>query len=401
MKIKQILLAASIMLVTLTIKAQASSTSLTVTTPTAGVGQTWTAGSSQNIEWTTPYTGSGSTATISLIPYSTSYCSTSGDTTTCSDSSPYIIASNVPNNGYYTSNIADDIYGNPIPAGQYLVNVYDNNNLGIPTAGNSSEIITIPPTSSTPGNFQLTPNSGPPGTIVTITGSGFASTINPSIQFGNGSYIMTTGSPSGGYLQFTVPAYSQPCSSVSYPATGTDTATTTTALGTCDIVSASLTPGTYNVTVAGTNGGSYVLPFTITSGSPASPSGLQYVSPGFSNGSLIQVSGSPTVYLVSNGEFVPFTSASEFLGQGYQWSQIQTVPQNQFNPELLSATPVGANNGAIIKTADNPTIYLITNGEKSGIPSMAIFNSLGLNLANLMIVSDQELQNYPSAPNQM
>lgn len=525
MQIKKIFAAASTAIFAIAFTAQASSNSITLPTPTTTNSQTWMNNSNQNIQWSVPSTGATSNANISLIPYSTSGCSTPayGNTTTCYTNSPYIVGYNIPNNGSYNAMIGTDVTGRAIPAGQYLVNVYDANNNNLTATGTSSQIITIPsysPSYTAPSNFSLYPNSGAPGTVVTLNGAGLATSSNSSIQFGNGSYVNATGQATGNSLQFIVPGYTQPCSSALYPATVNGGPTTYTSAGVCTTASNTINPGVYNVTV-NSNGNTYTLPFTVTAASTSTQSGnlqlspnsgapgtlvtvsgtglsalpnssiqfgngsyisasgntsgnsLQFtvpsytqpcssslypatitntpntstsvgncntaaslIAPGvynvqvmsngnlytvpftvtsyagggtglmipsnnFPDGTLVQVSGNPTVYLVSNGQFQPFNSAAIFLGRGYQWSLIQTIPQAELNTELLSATPVTAANGAIIKTADNPTIYLIVNGERSGIPSMAVFNRLGLKLSNLIIVGDQDLQNYPRGTDQM
>ncbi len=402
MKIKYLLVAA-VLALSFTLKASADTGPIILPAPSTNGGQTWYSGNSQSINWTVPYSSTSTNANISLVPYSSTSCPMNGTTVTCYGTSPYQIAAGVPNNGYYNGNVATDVTGRIIPSGQYLLNISGNGNQAFAATGTSSQIITVPsftPTSNAPSNFSLSSNSGAPGSVVTLNGSGFPTYPNPSIQFGNGSYISATGNSNGSALQFTVPTYTQPCSSSLYPATITNNATTTTAAGTCPTTSNVITPGTYNITVS-SNGNTYTIPFTVTQASTSPSGSIQMPNSSFANGSLIQVSGTPTIYLVTNGQYAPFNSADSFLNRGYQWSQVQTISPTQFDSSLLSSMPVMAQNGAAIKTATNPTVYLIINGQKSGIPSMTVFYRLGLSVANIQIVTDQELQNYPSAPDQM
>ena len=381
-KTKQILAAVSALALLFTVQAQASSGSITVPTPSSSNIQTWTNGGWQNIQWTVPSSNASSSTSISLIPYSTNNCMVSGSSTTCTTSSPYIIANNIANNGTYSASVGKDVNGNAIPTGQYLVNIYDNSGTNLSPTGNSSQIISL-----ATNNFQLTPSSGPTGTTVTLTGAGLSSSTTPVIQFGNGNYISASSSSSS-TIQFMVPSFSQPCSTATNPATSANMATSTAA-GSCGIAATSTAAGTYNVTFT-SNGSQFTLPFTVTNGGvnvPATP---------FADGSVIQPTGRLTVYLVKNGMYIPFTSAQIFLGRGYQWNQVQSVDPSQVNAQLISMTPVAPQDGAIIKTAQNPTIYIMVSGQKSGIPSMDVFNRLGLNLNNLVIVSDQDMQSFPT-----
>jgi hypothetical protein len=139
--------------------------------------------------------------------------------------------------------------------------------------------------------------------------------------------------------------------------------------------------------VTGTNSGTASPPI-----SPAHP-----ISPNtWPDGSLLQVSGSPTVYLVSGGILDPFTNAQIFLASGYKWSSIQTISTSQFNALGVSGMPVLAPNGSLIKSSADTTVYVVQNGQKSGIPSMAVLNQLGLNINKLIVLSSQELQDYPT-----
>ena len=160
MKIKQLFFAAAMVVLVTAAKAQAASNSVTLPTPYPSSGQTWSTGSPFGIQWTVPVSSNSSTVSVSLIPYSSTGCQTSGNNTTCSTSSPYILNTSVPNNGYYNASSATDITGAAIPPGQYLVNIYDNNNNNFAASGLSGQVITVPAApvaANTPSN--LTPTS--------------------------------------------------------------------------------------------------------------------------------------------------------------------------------------------------------------------------------------------------
>jgi hypothetical protein len=277
------------------------------------VGAQWVIGTTQSVQWQVG-SSTASSVTVELLP--------NGSTSPA----PYIIATNVPNNGSYLWNIGNDMNGNPIPAGQYLIALVNpaTNSVfytspGLFSLNSSSQSSTSSPLTIS----QLSPNSGPVGMAVTVSGSGFSSSTN-TILFGSGTYIANIGSSNGNSLQFTVPSQTQPC-----PPGSTQACTFTTAL---------ITPGTYPVSVSNASSTSNALSFTVTPGQATStqPSGM------FPDGSLVLVTGNPTVYLARAGMLVPFSSATIFLGWGYQWSQIEVISPAQFQAsgQPVSSVPV-------------------------------------------------------------
>ena len=54
------------------------------------------------------------------------------------------------------------------------------------------------------------------------------------------------------------------------------------------------------------------------------------------DGELVKTQSNPTVYIISNGEKLPITSEEAFIGLGYKWNQIQTV-----SDKILSLHPLG------------------------------------------------------------
>ena len=355
-------------------------------------GEVWGIGSSQIISWT----AASSTATevnINLVPINLTSCSGASISCGSTSSSIYTLASNIANNGSYSWNINNSINGQIIPPGQYLVSLSDAANGTV--FASSAVAITLtaqmPTTtlasSTAPQISGINPNSGNIGQLINIIGSGFTPTNN-TVEFGGNTYITGLNSGNGQSVQFTVPIHTQPCA----PAN----------VGPCTLgTSALITPGAYGISVSNQNGTSNTLPFEVTS-NPGSqpPSTTPPVSQKFPDGSLLIVSGSPTVYLVSNGIFIPFTNSQIFLAYGYQWQQIQTISRSDLNSQNIRAVPEPAPNGSIIKSQDNPTIYLIVNGQKSAIPSLAVFYRLGLNLKNLIVLSNQEIAGYSSIDDQ-
>ena len=122
---------------------------------------------------------------------------------------------------------------------------------------------------------------------------------------------------------------------------------------------------------------------------PPTPSG----QPGLPKNSVVEFPGNPTVYLSSNGVLQPFTSPAVFLANGFKWSDIQQLQSSQASAQTISTTPVALPNSSIVR-GSGQTVYLISGGEKIGIPSLSVFYRLGLSFANLINLSDGDLQSY-------
>jgi hypothetical protein len=95
------------------------------------------------------------------------------------------------------------------------------------------------------------------------------------------------------------------------------------------------------------------------------------------NGSLINDNG--TVYLITNGLRTGFASSQAFLGLGYSFVNAQPG-DTSFMVTLapINSSAMAHPDGTLIN--DNGTIYLLKNNYRMGFPSMAVFYSWGLKL---------------------
>jgi hypothetical protein len=98
-----------------------------------------------------------------------------------------------------------------------------------------------------------------------------------------------------------------------------------------------------------------------------------YVAP--RNGSLINDNG--TVYLITNGLRVGFSSAAVFTGLGYSFTNVASG-DTSFLTALapLNSSTIAHPDGTLIN--DNGTIYIMQNGYRMGIPSADVFKSWGM-----------------------
>lgn len=94
-------------------------------------------------------------------------------------------------------------------------------------------------------------------------------------------------------------------------------------------------------------------------------------------GALVKAPNNPTVYLVSDGATHGFTSAKVFLGLGYKFSSVLTIPETQ-----LAALPNGglvasltARHLAGADVSSQGTVYYLDDSARYPYPSLAVFNT--------------------------
>jgi hypothetical protein len=96
------------------------------------------------------------------------------------------------------------------------------------------------------------------------------------------------------------------------------------------------------------------------------------------SGSLVKTAADPTVYLVSNGERYPFTSASVFTALGYRFSSVLTVtsPELDSQPVAAPIATATAAHAAGVDVLSRGTVYRIgTDNALHPYPSLAVYNS--------------------------
>lgn len=116
----------------------------------------------------------------------------------------------------------------------------------------------------------------------------------------------------------------------------------------------------------------------------------------FRDGTLI--SDKNAVYVVVDGQKRPFASPTTFEMKGYKWGNVKKVN----NSNILRIHPTGdtlfphegRTNGDLIKTANNPDIYVLENGKRRLIPSPLVFE-MQYHWNDIVTISEFEMGFYP------
>lgn len=103
---------------------------------------------------------------------------------------------------------------------------------------------------------------------------------------------------------------------------------------------------------------------------------------------IVTSTSSPEVYIIKNGKKRHIPSVDAFNRLGLKWANVKKISLEELSSYLEDT---------LIKTADDPAVYILCNGLKRHVPSVEVFNSYGFNWADISIVSGADLADYPTA----
>lgn len=111
----------------------------------------------------------------------------------------------------------------------------------------------------------------------------------------------------------------------------------------------------------------------------------------YPDGSLLQISGEPGVWLIQNGQKRPFTSYSALTSR-FDVKKIITVSASDLAP-YSKGDSIKFPNYSLVQTP-NDFIYLLVNNEKRPIASKEVFRKIGFNAEEIIKASAEELSSY-------
>jgi len=115
----------------------------------------------------------------------------------------------------------------------------------------------------------------------------------------------------------------------------------------------------------------------------------------YPDGTLLQESGKPDVYLMKGGQKHRFVSAQSFLKLGFKWSNI--ILAEPIEIALAgSGDIVTYLDGTLIKADNNPSVFLVEKGAARPFLNADIFLARGYKWSQILKVSAEELAFYPA-----
>ncbi len=282
-----------------------------------------------------------------------------------------------------TESLCNTEHYNIAPSGENSIYLKSNyGNVGVITT--SSVKFTVTSSSGSVSLSSVSPTSGQPNSTITVKGSGFNSLVLPAggdqyndgIWFSNGNYSVNLYQSQFHLVDdstFTavVPNYSCP---------GGET-------NSCSSNFTALLPQGYYSIYVKTNNGS-----TVTNVLSFYLARVPTTSNAHPVGSNVKgVDG--TVYFISaGGSRSPYTSAGAFLSYKFNnWGAVAEANTDDMNLPLttyavspdntLATYFIPPRNGSLIN--DHGTVYLITNGQRAGFTSSAVFTGAGYSFSNV------------------
>jgi hypothetical protein len=147
-------------------------------------------------------------------------------------------------------------------------------------------------------------------------------------------------------------------------------------------------------------GGSFSnTPTTVTVAPAASPSitSSATTAPLTSGGILRLINQNGTFYLVINNVKHGITNPGMLASYGFTFSQAE--PATSADASLPQGSLLSPQNGSLVKSPKDSTVYLIVNQQRYGFVSAKIFTSLGFKFSSVLTVTDPELQILPKSAN--
>lgn len=131
-------------------------------------------------------------------------------------------------------------------------------------------------------------------------------------------------------------------------------------------------------------------PITLPTSTPLTLSSTTLAAlAGLPEGTVIKVPGDPTVYLVMSGSLQPVPSIAVFRSWHKRFEDVKEIPVLRLQ-SLPVGPPVSFAEGTLVKGSGS-TVWVISNGQKRGIPSMETFHRHGWSLSSVINANDKEI----------
>jgi len=110
--------------------------------------------------------------------------------------------------------------------------------------------------------------------------------------------------------------------------------------------------------------------------------------PTFVEGTLVKSADSPGVYVITDGKRKHIPSPQIFESRGYAWNNIRTVSRQELE---------GVSEIKLIKTTGDPNLYYTDNLQKRIFKNDDVLASYGLSREDAFSVEQEEIDAYPTA----
>jgi len=113
----------------------------------------------------------------------------------------------------------------------------------------------------------------------------------------------------------------------------------------------------------------------------------------YPDGTLVKSDTRDRIYYIEKNKRRPILSEKLFKLKKFDWSDVQLLPDRELAKYSL-AKPLTYPDGVLIKS-QGPEIYLVKNGKRKHISSAILFNKMGFDWKDVILVSQAELSAHP------
>lgn len=110
-------------------------------------------------------------------------------------------------------------------------------------------------------------------------------------------------------------------------------------------------------------------------------------------GQLYQLTTNGAVFFIQDGKRHPIFDVS-ILNARFAGKSIHSITPMEME-QFGEGSPVKLPDGTLVKTVDNPTVYVISDGMRRSIPSESVFTSFGYQWTNIIDVPENVLRLHP------
>ena len=210
-----------------------------------------------------------------------------------------------------------------------------------------------------PSLINVFPSPAAPGSEITIIGAGFdTASNNVHFDFGGQKNIPSV---DGTKISFIIPDFISGCAFWANPDDP------------CHLAATPVVPGFHQLSVSNSQGASNSIIFTVSKVLGTTTSSVQ---------TLRLALQARTVYLVAAGERRGFPSPAVFFSQGYSFDQV--APATADDLALPEGPVLAYREGTLIKSAADPTVYIVSGDEKRAFTSKDVFTKLGYQFSSIL-----------------
>lgn len=112
------------------------------------------------------------------------------------------------------------------------------------------------------------------------------------------------------------------------------------------------------------------------------------------DGTLIRTKDNPAIYILENGKRRHIAEWNVFKANGYSWSDVRIISNQEMN-SYPGSKSMDLNDGLIVKSSDRPGVYVAENGKLRAVNNISVFNNLGYKWGWIKTVSSQFIDSVP------